>query len=128
MTQLEAFREGAGPDVGLHLDTNFNYKIDGYVQLARALEPLDLVWLEIDIYDPAGLALIRRSSRTPIASLRVDLRQAPVPAVFRAAIGRLRDHRRGVERHSRIAEDRRDGRRLRGQLSRRTISTAISAA
>jgi galactonate dehydratase len=67
--QLAAFREGAGPDVGLHLDTNFNYKIDGYMQLARKLEPLDLVWLEIDLYDPAGLALIRRSAGTPIASL-----------------------------------------------------------
>lgn len=67
--QLNAFREGAGPEVGLHLDTNFNYKTDGYIRLARALEPLDLVWLEIDLYDPAGLALIRRSSGTPIASL-----------------------------------------------------------
>ncbi len=66
--QLSAFREGAGPEVGLHLDTNFNYKIDGYVKLARALEPLDLVWLEIDLFEPAGLALIRRSARTPIAS------------------------------------------------------------
>ena len=69
VTQLEAFREGAGPEVGLHLDTNFNYKIDGYMRLARALEPLRMVWLEIDLYDPAGLALIRRSSGTPIASL-----------------------------------------------------------
>jgi galactonate dehydratase len=67
--QLAAFREGAGPEVGLHLDTNFNYKIDGYLQLARRLEPLDLVWLEIDLYDPAGLALIRRCAGTPIASL-----------------------------------------------------------
>ena len=66
--QLAAFREGAGPDVSLYLDTNFNYKIDGYMKLARALEPLDLAWLEIDIYDPAGLALIRRSARTPISS------------------------------------------------------------
>lgn len=69
VTQLSAFREGAGPDVGLHLDTNFNYKIDGYMRLARALEPLRMVWLEIDLYDPKGLALIRRSSGTPIASL-----------------------------------------------------------
>jgi len=67
--QLSAFREGAGPGVGLHLDTNFNYKIDGYKRLARALEPLDLVWLEIDLYDPKGLAQIRQSTRTPIASL-----------------------------------------------------------
>ena len=66
--QLAAFREGAGPEVALFLDTNFNYKIDGYIKLARALEPLDLAWLEIDLYDPAGLALIRRSARTPISS------------------------------------------------------------
>jgi galactonate dehydratase len=66
--QLSAFREGAGKGVGLHLDTNFNYKIDGYIKLARALEPLDLVWLEIDLYDPPGLARIRNSSRTPISS------------------------------------------------------------
>jgi len=66
--QLSAFREGAGKGVGLHLDTNFNYKIDGYIKLARALEPLDLVWLEIDLYDPPGLARIRNSSRTLISS------------------------------------------------------------
>src|SRR5690242_18784476 len=69
VAQLEAFRRGAGPDVGLHLDTNFNYKIDGYMKLERALEPLALVWLGIDLYDPAGLSLIRHSARTPIASL-----------------------------------------------------------
>jgi len=66
--QLSAFREGTGKGVGLHLDTNFNYKIDGYIKLARALEPLDLIWLEIDLYDPPGLARIRSSSRTPISS------------------------------------------------------------
>ena len=26
------------------------------------------MWLEIDLYDPAGLALIRRLARTPISS------------------------------------------------------------
>jgi L-alanine-DL-glutamate epimerase-like enolase superfamily enzyme len=66
--QLAAFREGAGPDMALFLDTNFNYKIDGYVKLARALEKFDLAWLEIDLFEPAGLALVRRSARTPIAS------------------------------------------------------------
>ncbi len=113
--QLSAFREGAGPDVSLYLDTNFNYKIDGYMKLARTLEPLDLAWLEIDIYDPAGLALIRRSARTPISSCESLYGKRDVPAVFREPIGRLRDHRRGLERHPRIGQDRRDGRRLRGQ-------------
>lgn len=66
--QMAAFRQGTGPHVGLHLDTNFNYKTEGYIRLARALEPLDLTWLEIDTYDPAALSLIRRSARVPIAS------------------------------------------------------------
>src|ERR1700692_2675036 len=67
--ELGAFRRGAGPGVGLHLDLNFNFKTEGYIRLAQALEPFDLVWLEIDSYDPAALAMIRRSARTRIASL-----------------------------------------------------------
>src|SRR5260370_2856550 len=82
VAQLEAFRRGAGRDVGLHLDTNFNYKIDGYIKLARALEPLDLVWLEIDLYDPAALALIRRAARTPDSSRDPVYGARPVPAHF----------------------------------------------
>src|SRR5215472_11540806 len=69
VAQMTAFRNGAGPRVGLHLDLNFNFKTEGYIRLAQALEPLDLVWLEIDNYDPAALATIRRSARTRVASL-----------------------------------------------------------
>jgi L-alanine-DL-glutamate epimerase-like enolase superfamily enzyme len=68
VAQMTAFRQGAGPRVGLHLDLNFNFKTEGYVTLAQALEPFELVWLEIDSYDPAALATIRRSARTRIAS------------------------------------------------------------
>jgi galactonate dehydratase len=67
--QMTAFRTGAGPKMGLHVDLNFNFKTEGYIRLAQALEPFDLTWLEIDSYDPAALALIRRSARTRIASL-----------------------------------------------------------
>ncbi|MGD0434432.1 MAG: mandelate racemase/muconate lactonizing enzyme family protein [Acetobacteraceae bacterium] len=67
--ELSAFRRGAGPGVGLHLDLNFNFKTEGYIRLAQALEEFELVWLEIDTYDPEALATIRRSSRTPVASL-----------------------------------------------------------
>ncbi|MDP6706026.1 MAG: mandelate racemase/muconate lactonizing enzyme family protein [Alphaproteobacteria bacterium] len=66
--QLTAFREGTGPDVEFLLDLNFNFKTEGYVRVARALEPHDLFWVELDIYDPRALALIRRSIRTPVAS------------------------------------------------------------
>ena len=66
--QLEAFREGAGPDIGIHLDINFNCKTEGYLQITRALDDLGLTWFEIDLYDPAALRHIRNSVRTPIAS------------------------------------------------------------
>src|ERR1700761_7074914 len=67
--ELSAFRRGAGADMGLHLDLNFNFKTEGYIRLAQALEEFELVWLEVDSYNPEALATIRRSSRTPIASL-----------------------------------------------------------
>src|SRR5262249_19285506 len=67
--QMAAFREAVGPDIGLHLDLNFNYKPEGYKRLAKALEPLNLTWLEIDTYEPEALARIRQSTSTPIASL-----------------------------------------------------------
>jgi galactonate dehydratase len=65
---LAAFRQGAGPDIGIHLDTNFNFRTDGYIKVARACEPYALAWLEIDSYDPEGLRLIRDRAAMPIAS------------------------------------------------------------
>ncbi|MCB1742972.1 MAG: mandelate racemase/muconate lactonizing enzyme family protein [Gammaproteobacteria bacterium] len=66
--QLGALREGAGPDIGIHLDLNFNFKTEGYLQVTRALDDLGLSWFEIDIYDPASLRRIRDALRTPVAS------------------------------------------------------------
>ncbi len=66
--QIEALRAGAGPDVDILLDLNFNFKVEGYLKTMRALDALGLFWFELDIYDPKALALIRRSVRTPVAS------------------------------------------------------------
>jgi len=66
--QMAAFREGAGEEVDLLLDLNFNFKTEGYLEVARAIEPYRLMWLEIDSYDPGALAFIRQAVRTPIAS------------------------------------------------------------
>ena len=68
VAEMTAFRKGAGNRVGLHVDLNFNFKTEGYIRMAQALEPFDLIWAEIDSYDPAALATIRRSTRTRIAS------------------------------------------------------------
>jgi len=66
--QMAAFREGLGPDRDLMLDINFNFRTEGHIQIARAVAPYDLTWLELDIYDPAALALVRAAAPCPIAS------------------------------------------------------------
>jgi len=66
--QLEAFREGAGPDMDILLDLNFNFKTEGFLKVVKALDPLELFWIEIDSYDAAALATIRNSCHTPISS------------------------------------------------------------
>ena len=65
---LEAIREGAGPDVDLLLDLNFNAKTEGYLKILRAIADLDMFWIEIDTFNPEALGLIRRSSPHPISS------------------------------------------------------------
>jgi galactonate dehydratase len=65
---LGAFRAGAGPDMGLHLDLNYNFKTEGFLQVAKAVEPYDLTWLELDTWDPQAMALIRSRAPCPIAS------------------------------------------------------------
>ena len=65
---LEALREGAGRDMDILLDLNFNAKTEGYLKILRAIEKLDLFWVEIDSYSPEALGLIRRRSPHPISS------------------------------------------------------------
>jgi len=50
------------------MDLNFNYKTEGYLRIAKAVEPVGMTWLEMDTHDAQSLALIRRSTSTPIAS------------------------------------------------------------
>jgi galactonate dehydratase len=66
--ELAAFREGTGPDIDILVDLNFNYKTEGFRKMARAMEPFDLFWVEIDCYSPAALRTIRDSTIIPLAS------------------------------------------------------------
>jgi galactonate dehydratase len=66
--ELAALRQGAGAEMALHLDLNFNFKTEGYLKIARLVEPFDLSWLEIDTYDPRALATIRNATGNAIAS------------------------------------------------------------
>jgi L-alanine-DL-glutamate epimerase-like enolase superfamily enzyme len=65
---LEAFRDGAGPDMDILLDLNFNCSTEGYLKILRAIADLDLFWVEIDSYNPQALAYIRNHSPHPISS------------------------------------------------------------
>ena len=47
---------------------NFNFKTEGYLTMARALDDLGLMWFEIDSYDATALRDIRRACKTPLAS------------------------------------------------------------
>ena len=66
--QLAAFREGAGPDVDILVDLNFNFKTEGFLKVARAIESFDVFWVEIDTRDPNALRYIRRGTTIPVAS------------------------------------------------------------
>lgn len=66
---LAAFRDGGGPEMELRMDLNFSQRTEGFLRVARAVEDLHLAWLECDIHDPEALALLRRGTKTPIASL-----------------------------------------------------------
>jgi galactonate dehydratase len=62
------FREELGPDVGIALDVAFRFKLAGAIKLARALEPFDLMWLEVESFEPRALRTIRESTRTTICT------------------------------------------------------------
>lgn len=66
---MAALQQGAGREVKLSIDLNCNFKPEGVRQIAKALEPYRLMWLEFDLHDPKSLAAIRRSTTTKIGSL-----------------------------------------------------------
>ena len=67
-TLIGTFREAVGPDVDINLDLNFNFKPEGCMRIATALEQFDLLWLEIDMYDPEALLQIKQSTSTKICT------------------------------------------------------------
>ncbi|MGH7320450.1 MAG: mandelate racemase/muconate lactonizing enzyme family protein [Candidatus Rokuibacteriota bacterium] len=67
-TQIGTFRRAVGPDVGIALDLNFNFKPEAARRICRALEPFDMMWLEMDLYDPGALREVKDSTPIPICS------------------------------------------------------------
>ncbi len=71
VASVAAARAAVGPDVELMLDTNCPWSPGETIELARALAPYRLRWLEEPVWPPedyAGLAEVRRSGLVPIAT------------------------------------------------------------
>ena len=81
---LEAFRDGAGPDMDILLDLNFNAKTEGYVKILREIADLDMFWIEIDSYNADALAYVRQQSPHPISSCETLLGLREFLPYFRA--------------------------------------------
>jgi galactonate dehydratase len=112
---LSAIREGAGPDIDLLLDLNFNAKTEGYLKILKAIADFDMFWVEIDTYSPEALGYLRRQSPHPISSCETLLGLREFLALFPRAGDRCGYHRRGMERCVASNEDRSCRRGMRGQ-------------
>ena len=67
-TLIGTFREAVGPDVGINLDLNFNFKPEACMRIAKVLEQFDMLWLEIDMYDHEAIRQIKDSTMTKICT------------------------------------------------------------
>lgn len=62
------FRESLGPDIGIALDVAHNFKLGGAIDIARALEEFNMMWLETETWDPGALKTVRDSTTTRICT------------------------------------------------------------
>jgi L-alanine-DL-glutamate epimerase-like enolase superfamily enzyme len=89
-TLVAAVREAAPPETGLAIDCHWNYGVEAAVEMARALEPYQLLWLE-DPVPPeniGALAAVQRATHTPISTgenhyFRVDFQRLITDAGLR---------------------------------------------
>ncbi len=65
-----ALREAVGPEVDLAMDAHWRYRASDILQVARAVEPFRLLWLEDPLppHDEPGLRHLRSHTVTPIAT------------------------------------------------------------
>ena len=125
--QLGAIRNAVGPDMGIHLDINFNFKTEGFKRIAETVAPFNLTWLEIDTHDAPALAEIKRGAHCPIAScetLHGRREFKPFFDNYATDVAIIDVIWNGLNESLKIAVD---GRCLRGQRRARITSTAICA-
>ena len=113
VTWIGTIRDVVGPDIGISVDVQFEYRMGGIVQLARAMEPFNLYWLEVEDLDAGGAARGAAPDDDAVLPRRVAVPARPVPAVLPEPRDGRRDDRDALERRVRDAPHRRDGRAVR---------------
>ena len=63
-TLTGTFRDAVGPEVDIALDLVFDFKQEGCMRIAKVLEPFNLLWLELDMFDPEAILQIKQSTTT----------------------------------------------------------------
>jgi L-alanine-DL-glutamate epimerase-like enolase superfamily enzyme len=65
---VSTFRKAVGDKVDIAVDISTTFNNNGFISIGKAMEPFDLMWLEVDSNDPQTLLQLKQSSRTPICS------------------------------------------------------------
>jgi L-alanine-DL-glutamate epimerase-like enolase superfamily enzyme/CMP-N-acetylneuraminic acid synthetase len=65
---LEAFAEGTEGKARPIVDLNFSLEPEGCLHVANALRDFGLLFLEVDLFEPAALALVRQRTSIPVCS------------------------------------------------------------
>jgi L-alanine-DL-glutamate epimerase-like enolase superfamily enzyme len=65
---IGTFRDAVGPEVGIALDLNYNFRTEGVQRICKLLEQFDMQWVEYDNWDPQALLMIKQSTTTRICS------------------------------------------------------------
>ena len=65
---IGTFREAVGPEVGIALDLNYNFRTEGVQRICKLLEQFDMQWVEYDNWDPQALRQIKDATTTRICS------------------------------------------------------------
>lgn len=67
---VAAARDAVGPEVGLAIDCHWNYSVQAAIELARAVEPYNLLWFEDPVppENVPALAEVQRATRLAVAT------------------------------------------------------------
>ena len=65
---VTTFRAAVGDKIDICVDLNATFNNNGFISIAKAMEPFDLMWLEVDANDPDALLQLKESARIPICS------------------------------------------------------------